>query len=259
LIRRWEKAHAAYLLACRWLAGPGLVGAEGGNATWVNSRFTAAAWARVHGTPAEVLYPPVPPTGAGRPWAERTDRVVCLGRILFGKGIEGVVAIVATLRERGVPLTLVVAGSWDCFAAERRRLEGFLRQHDWIEVRACLSRPALLELLGGSRYGLHGMENEPFGIAVAEMQESGMIVLAPAAGGPAEIIGDERLLYRDESDAVEKLLRVRSDPVLQETLRAAARARVGQFSPERFMSAVRAGVASRLAQSPERPLVARND
>jgi glycosyltransferase involved in cell wall biosynthesis len=231
-----------YLKLCRSLAGPQLV-EHRQNVTLVNSRFTAAAWQQIHGLPAAVVYPPVPPLATGRPWSERADRVVCLGRLFPGKGIERVVAVVAGVRAQGATLTLAVAGKWDCEAQERRRLEQFLRERPWIELHENASRSSLAALLASSRYGVHGMMHEPFGIAVAELQDSGAITFAPASGGPPEIIEDERLLYRDVSDGVDKLMRVWRDPALQDELRQQAATRIGRFSPTRFMQHIRAEVA----------------
>ena len=224
------------------LRGGNLAGPEA-HRTLVNSRFTAAAWQAAHGRPAEVVYPPVPRLASGRAWSEREEhRMICLGRLLPGKGIERAARIVAGVRERGVTLTLAVVGGWCCSWRERRRMEQALGGLAWIEWRGELPRAQLAALAAGSRYGLHGMVAEPFGIAVAELQAAGCVIFAPAEGGPAEILDEPGQLYADKDDAVEKILAVVCSAERQAALHARARARADRFAPERFVAAIRARV-----------------
>ncbi len=224
----------------------GAATSERDHVTWVNSQFTAAAWHRIYGTSCEVIYPPVPPLLREtdlRPWAEREQRVVCVGRIIWWKGLERVLRIVAAARERGASLRLVFAGRWDCGARERREIEQRMREAG-AELQVGLAREELGALLATSRYGLHGMNEEPFGIAVAEMQDAGLVVLAPTEGGPAEILGDDRQLYCSDDEASEKLLRICRDDTQQQELHQRALSRRGLFSRERFVGAIRASLMS---------------
>lgn len=70
-----------------------------------------------------------------------------------------------------------------------------------------------------------------------------MIVLAPATGGPPEILGDARQLYRDEAEAAEKLGRFVRDETLQREWHARALSRRGLFAPERFVAQLRRSLA----------------
>ena len=66
----------------------------------------------------------------------------------------------------------------------------------WITLHENLARADLAALLARQRYGIHAMEGEHFGIAVAEMVRAGCIVFVPRTGGPIEIVGaDERLRF----------------------------------------------------------------
>ena len=57
------------------------------------------------------------------------------------------------------------------------------------------------------RYGIHGMREEHFGMAPAEMARAGCIVWVPRGGGQMEIVGREPvLMYDSEDDAVEKIV-----------------------------------------------------
>ncbi len=243
----WQRIPGAVRVhdaLARWL-GTGAPFGERDNVSWVNSRFTAEAWKRIYASSCTVLYPPVPELVRGdalRPWAERRDRVVCVGRLFWGKGLERVLRIVNAVRQNGVALELVLAGRWDCGARERRAIERQARAAG-AELQVGVTRTELGTLLATSRYGLHGMECEPFGIAVAEMQDAGMIVLAPDTGGPPEILGDGRQLYHDEVDAVEKLGQLVRDETLQRELHARALSRRGLFAPERFVAQLRRSLA----------------
>ncbi len=237
-----------YVWFLRWWESCGLAGPEM-QMTWVNSHFTATAWRRVHDQPVNVLYPPVPALGEGLPWAERAEfRVVCLGRLLAGKGLVRVARIIGVLRARGVPMTLAFVGAWACSRSERRDIERELGGCNWVEWHVGLSRDQIASLVARSRYGLHGMEGEPFGIAVAELQASGCVVFAPLIGGPAEILNEPTLLYQNETDAVDKILSVVRSPELQAKLHAKALGRRNVFSPDRFVQAVRADIGKLISK-----------
>ncbi len=106
---------------------------------------------------------------------------------------------------------------------------------DWVEILGEVPRERLDDLLLMHRYGIHAMEDEHFGIAVAELMRGGCIVFAHASGGPVEILGDcPQLLYKDEDDAVEKILELLEDQPLREATRAGLAERANIYSNERF-------------------------
>jgi len=96
------------------------------------------------------------------------------------------------------------------------------------------------------RYAIHGMVDEHFGMAVAEMARAGCIVFAHDSGGQREITADPRLLYADDDDAVAKIEAVLADEAGQPQIGAALRERGSRFSSERFASTLRTLVAQRL-------------
>ncbi|MGH2922903.1 MAG: glycosyltransferase family 4 protein [Solirubrobacterales bacterium] len=77
---------------------------------------------------------------------------------------------------------------------------------------------------------LHCRPDEAFGMVLIEAMALGLPVVAPAAGGPLEIVeeGVTGLLFRpgDATDAADKVIRLLADPELMRTMGAAARARV---------------------------------
>jgi glycosyltransferase involved in cell wall biosynthesis len=95
------------------------------------------------------------------------------------------------------------------------------------------------------RYGIHGMREEHFGMAPAEMALSGMIVWVPAGGGQMEIVGDEPgLVYANDEEAVERITRALSQPSEQDRLRAHLREQAKRFGTGRFIEDVRRIVAA---------------
>ena len=97
------------------------------------------------------------------------------------------------------------------------------------------------------RYGIHGMREEHFGMAPAEMVRAGCIVWVPDGGGQVEIVGDARLTYGSIEEGVAKITRTLGDAEEQTRLRQHLAARAPLFSAERFMQQVRAAVAEAAA------------
>ena len=94
------------------------------------------------------------------------------------------------------------------------------------------------------RYGIHGMREEHFGMAPAEMIRAGLIVWVPRGGGQVEIVGDEpALTYETEEEAASAILRVITDPAEQDRLRRHLAERSSLFGTDRFVKEVRSIVA----------------
>lgn len=207
-----------------------------------NSRWTQQAYAAIGGGESQVVYPPVPPFAAGLPWAQRQDRVVMLGRWAMKKGMLRAIEIVRQVRAAGTPLTLAFAGFWHCPPSQQREIETAAAGKPWITWHENCSRAELMQLAGSSRYGLHAMEGEHFGIAVAELLTAGCIVVVPQNGGPAEIVGDSRQTYLNADEAVEKLRGITGAPALQSELHARARPQGLRFAPPNFSRALLAAL-----------------
>ena len=207
------------------------------NLTLVNSEFIAARMRALHGIEAVVLHPPVPGELPAVPWDDREDGFAMVGRISPEKRIEVAIAILRRVRERGFPVRLHVVGTNDdpAYTAYVRSLAA--ADGDWVTLHEDLPRADLMALLARQRYGIHAMEGEHFGIAVAEMARAGCIVFVPRTGGPAEIVGsDDRLLFDAPDEAVEKIAAVLDDAERQTSLRAHLAERARRFSAEAFVS-----------------------
>jgi glycosyltransferase involved in cell wall biosynthesis len=107
------------------------------------------------------------------------------------------------------------------------------------------------EILSGCGLLLHFRADEPFGMVLVEAMAQGLPVVAPASGGPQEIVedGGTGLLFRpgDTDDAVECVLRLIREPDLAHRMGAASRQRVErEFTDVRQVESTR-----RLLQPPD--------
>jgi glycosyltransferase involved in cell wall biosynthesis len=209
------------------------------NLTLSNSDWTARQFQKVYGTAAIVLYPPVPGDCPAVPWAQRDNGFVCIGRIFKEKRYEEIIDILAAVKPYFPELRLHIIGAHaGDFAAEyemrvRKKVQA---NTAWVFLHEDLSRQQLLALASRHRYGIHGMRDEHFGIAVADLVRSGCIPFVPDSGGQVEIVGhDQRLLYHTPAEAVEKILRVMRAPHEQQALQTHLAARKELFTAEKFM------------------------
>jgi glycosyltransferase involved in cell wall biosynthesis len=99
--------------------------------------------------------------------------------------------------------------------------------------------------MASSRYGIHGMREEHFGMAPAELVRAGALVWLGRGGGQIEIVGGEvALLYDTEEEAAEKIAAVLADPAEERRLREHLRGRAERFAPGRLVDEVREIVAT---------------
>jgi glycosyltransferase involved in cell wall biosynthesis len=162
----------------------------------------------------------------------------------------GVIDILAEVRLRGHPVSLLICGQRQVPAYERQILAAVAAHRDWISIALELPRAELLERVARCRFGIHGMVGEHFGIVVAEMVRLGCICFAPADGGPAEILGGNAdLLYASPEEAVAKICRLLERPDALTKARAHLEAQAPLFSVERFVDGFRR-VCLEVAASP---------
>jgi glycosyltransferase involved in cell wall biosynthesis len=178
------------------------------NVTLVNSDWTGEHVSRFLGITTRTLYPPVADPGPGLPWGQRRNAFLALGRISPEKEYERVMTILARVRQQSPDLTLTIVGTSDRHS--RRYLESLTSLAaslgSWIHFRDNLTRDEVRALMAEHRYGIHGMREEHFGMAPAEMARAGAIVWVPRGGGQMEIVGREgALMYESDQDAVEKI------------------------------------------------------
>jgi glycosyltransferase involved in cell wall biosynthesis len=239
---RMQTAVNTYFAACDRLLGAKWTDAAR-NVTLANSQWTAAGLEQL-GEIAKpiVLYPPVLDPGEGLPWAERRNTFLCIGRFHGSKRVELAMDIVGRARAAAMrDARLIIVGSAVDHEYTNRIIRIAANHGEWIDFCEDLSRDELNRLMGQSRYGIQGMENEHFGMATAEMTRAGMLVFAHDSGGTPEVLNNESaLLWSSEGEAVKKIVNVHD----VERLRARLKAHTTVFSTESFVDRFRQIVAS---------------
>ena len=169
-----------------------------------NSKWTANKAATTLRNRPAVLYPPVNTEDIEPlPWRERKDRIVTIGRIAPEKRTHKMIEIVAGLRERGYKLRHHIVGSV-LGTSYGQRVQSLAAESDFVTLEGEVSRERLVELVSTSKYGLHGMAEEHFGIAIAELVAGGAFPFVPLGGGQTEVVGHcDALLYESPAEAVE--------------------------------------------------------
>ncbi len=217
------------------------------NITLVNSDWTGRqAWTRYQ-IASRTVYPPVRMVPSSLGWEARVPEFVAIGRIAPEKELERVIDVMTAVRAQVPAVRLHVVGTTDQTRYYRRIVRRIRAAGNWIQLHEDLSRSELDALIGRVRYGIHGMREEHFGMAPAEMVRAGCIVWVPAGGGQVEIVGDARLTYGSIEEGVAKITRTLGDADEQARLRAHLATRASLFSTERFMQQVRAAVAEAAA------------
>ncbi len=223
-----------------------------------NITITSSYWAKgimkkLYSIEAEVIYPPVSEDYTKFKWDERVDGFVCVGRIAKEKNLEQVIGIINDVRTRlskDIPLHIV--GSFAKGTYLKKITELINENSSWIKTHAGLSRDAYGEFLSKFRYGIHGMKNEHFGIAIAEMVKAGCIPFIAAGGGQVEIINmNPMLIYKSKEDCVEKIIKVFENIKLQEELQKKMR-EYDHFSIRRFKKEIRALVRVFISEKQEK-------
>jgi len=219
-----------------------------------NSDWTRDQIQRAYGIRAQTLYPPVTACPRTIPWESREDSFVCVGLLHPRKRMDWVIAMLGKVRERHRRIHLHLAGRRDEGRAAGqyyRTLLGLVAANrQWVHLHEDLSREGLLDLMGRSRYAVHALRGEHFGIAAAEALMAGAIPFVHNSGGQVEIVGgDRRLCYGDE-EAEEKIGAVLASEELRASLRQSLLARRELFTVNRFMDGIRDAVGSAIRRAP---------
>ena len=212
------------------------------NLTLVNSDWTGEHLSKLLGVTTRTLYPPVVDPAPAMPWDERRNAFLAIGRISPEKEYERVMKILARVREHAPEITLTIAGTRDRHARRYFRSLTSLAAAlgSWIDFRDNLTRDEMRALMASCRYGIHGMREEHFGMAPAEMARAGAIVWVPRGGGQMEVVGREpALTYDSDDDAVRQISATLASASEQERLRRHLAVVSEQFSTTRFMQQVR--------------------
>lgn len=189
----------------------------------VNSSMTRDLVEGFLGIKPTVVHPPVNMGDilSARPldYGEREDFVLFVTRISPEKHPERALILAKKLRESGLRVRVVVAGSLsklNDFYYER--LLDYVKRRgleEYIEFRVNLGREELVDLYRKARAYVHLTPREHFGISVVEAMAAGTPVLAHESSGAwIDVAGRNRLIiepFREFDDLLAKLTRIISD------------------------------------------------
>ena len=185
----------------------------------------------------EVLLPGVDTARITPGPAEREQRFVLAGRIMWQKNVELAIDAVRLLADDGVRAPVVVAGAVDeksrPYLDELRRRAAGLP----VELRPDPTDAELADLYRTSAAALFTARNEDFGIVPLEAMAAGTPVLAVDNGGPRETVVDgvSGWLMPPSADAFAGRMRdVLADPAAVDRMRPAARRRAEEFGWQRL-------------------------
>ena len=179
-----------------------------------------------------------PDEAAGRAFRERYDLpggplLVGVGALAPEKRWDLLLEAVALVAPPAPPLVLCGSGALEAALRAQARQLGvnatFLGQVD---------PPTLVGAYNAATCVVHTRPDETFGLVLAEAMACGRPVLAPASGGPAEVVGDAGVLAASEDPRgfATQLERLLADPARRAALGAAARRRaVERYSVERMV------------------------
>ncbi len=213
------------------------------NVTLVNSDWTGKVFEERYGAAALTVYPPVPGGFPDVPFERRDNSFVCVGRIAREKELEKLIEILAGVRKRGHDIGFHIVGQIGGRAYARKIRAAAAPHASWIRFHHDVPRDEMTSLMANSRYGIHGMVGEHFGIGPAELQRAGCITFVPDEGGPVEIVDrDERVTYGSVDDAVDKIDRILGDTEVRHSVLRDLQRRKDNFSENRFMEEIRSVV-----------------
>jgi len=207
-----------------------------------NSAWTADVVEATYDRRPAVLHPPVDPIPDRRPWAEREQGVVTVGRLAPDKRTLDAIEVVDGVRERGHDCHLHIVGSAaPAYRQYVERVAAAARERPYVTLERDVSRERLERVLATHRYGLNTKRREHFGMALAECTAAGMVTFAPDDGGQRDVVGDPGRLFESPADAADRIARAidRDERPAQPPDR---------FESARFHDRIRRHVTDRLVQ-----------
>lgn len=209
------------------------------NITIANSEWTKNLLKKYLDISSEVIYPPVAGEFPQIAWAEKENGFVCLGRVSPEKQIEKIINIIREVRKNDGNIHLHIIGQANEKGYAKMIKELCRENKQWCFWDGPMFGSQKNDFIAKHKFGISGRQNEPFGIAVAEMACSGAIVFAPNGGGQVEILVDKNLTYKSIEDAVVKINKILYDKSFQEEARGRLSSQISKFSVENFRSRVR--------------------
>ena len=205
-----------------------------------NSKYIARLIKMLWGGDALVVNPPVKVRDfepyCAKPFEERDDVVVMIGRISPEKRIEEVIDAVPLTEAK--PVLRVIGGLVPSAVPYKERLERRAREKGVkVDFHPNVSREELVELATSSKVFVHATAGEHFGIAVVEGMAAGCPVVVHRSGGPYEDItdyGNYGLSYNSVEELAEHIDRLLTEPKLWRKYHEKSLKRAPHFSEEEF-------------------------
>ncbi|MFB6185270.1 MAG: glycosyltransferase family 4 protein, partial [Halobacteriaceae archaeon] len=205
-----------------------------------NSDWTANLIEEIYNTEAEVIYPPIDIYEFANPaWEQRESGFVMIGRLSPEKRILRSIKIIERLHEYNNDIHIHVIGPKED-TEYSGQVEQYAAERDYVYLDGECDRKDLIERIQQHKYGIHGKEFEHFGMVVAEMIAGGTIPFVHNSGGQTDIVlNDDRLIYDDVEEAVQKAKKVIGDSSLQQELAKMLTDSVHRFSKQTFQQQIR--------------------
>ena len=201
------------------------------NSNWVKQKIEDYYHCRI----CSCYYPPTvyqPYEGV----IKRSDTVVFIGRINPQKKILEIISTVENVRhDTGVDLQLKIAGHLgnDAYASQLRECA---KRRAWVHLLGVVKGVEKQRLLASSKFALHFLGKEAFGISIVEYLKSGVVPVVPNCGGAAEVVSITGLCAKDTFEAVQILNRLVQDRHFYDNMQSACLERAKNFSFERYMN-----------------------
>jgi glycosyltransferase involved in cell wall biosynthesis len=178
------------------------------------SDFTRSALEQVYQVPEglPVIYPPVDMTAFQTERGARSRAVVTVGR--FGSSKRQLEQIKLAERLPDIPFHIIgFAKNVDYYRACERYVEAHQLSNVYLYPDAPFSD--MLKLLQGSKYFLHTLINEPFGITAVQAMAAGCVPIVHDSGGQRETVPEPTLRYKNLEQVPDILAGLESQSVAQ--------------------------------------------
>jgi len=192
-----------------------------------------------------IIYPPV---AIQRFWSDNEQReraVVTAGRFAPSKGQLQQIELAAQMPDLDFHIIGFTLPDNPYFLAYNEKVEQLGLHNVYLHANAPFD--TLLQLLQHSRYFLHTLINEPFGITAVQAMAAGCIPLVHDSGGQRETVPEPSLRYQSLEDVPLRIAELDTLAVSEiNALRQRLQTHVRQFSADRFQSRIQAQLAELL-------------
>jgi glycosyltransferase involved in cell wall biosynthesis len=153
----------------------------------------------------EIIYPPVNVSEWESNYDERKDEITTMGRFNQDKRHLEQIEIAEKLPAFNFNIIGFVGDKTSriCFMKCKNLVEEKKLRN--VKLLPNLSREEVHKRLCHSKFFMHNLRNEPFGISTVEAIAAGCIPIVHNSGGQKEIVTYDELRFEDKSDAVKKV------------------------------------------------------